>query len=319
MFFVYRSHYKGPLSKLVRRLPDDSVLAWFQRNWRDPDPGTVVERELGADVYGLHTIFDAALRHDLPVPASTDELRAVLHEHLYVEGGEDHVRLDDHSLRVRTDDDEVELAYFFFDDTVIAESTDRLTYLLHEEWPLPDTAGTATHFTPSVSVVRAGPPGTDGTSTYAVLLTFYDGESLAITTPWEFAGVALNNLPAYLRAVEPTPDWDPELLVLRELTEPGDTTVGPALDRCNRWPGFNLNENPWPGPPRDDALTDGRDPNLSELHVADHLAQLAIHIDDTFGYQQWYLFDSTWAATHPDLARSLLRYAGHWDPLERTD
>jgi len=104
--------------------------------------------------------------------------------------------------------------------------------------------------------------------------------------------------------------------VLRALTEPGDTTVGPALDRCNRWPGFNLDGDPWPGPPRDAALTDGRDPGLSQLHVADHVAQLAIHIDSTFGYQQWYLFDSTWAAAHPNLARSLLRYAGHWDPLE---
>ncbi|ONI70737.1 hypothetical protein ALI144C_49960 [Actinosynnema sp. ALI-1.44] len=84
-------------------------------------------------------------------------------------------------------------------------------------------------------------------------------------------------------------------------------------------PGFNLNEDPWPGPPRDHELTDGRDPDQSKLHVTDHLAQLAIHIDDTFGYQQWYLFDSTWAAAHPDLAQSLLRYAGHWDPLERTD
>jgi hypothetical protein len=40
-----------------------------------------------------------------------------------------------------------------------------------------------------------------------------------------------------------------------------------------------------------------------------------MHCSGSFGYQQWYLFDTAWAATHPDLARSLLRYANHWDPL----
>ena len=27
-------------------------------------------------------------------------------------------------------------------------------------------------------------------------------------------------------------------------------------------------------------------------------------------------FDTIWAATHPTMAQSLLRYANHWDPLE---
>lgn len=319
MFFVYRSHYEGPLGKHVRHLADETVLAWFRRTWRTSTPDTVVEDELGVDVYGLHTVFDAVAKHELPVPASTDELRAVLHEHLYVEGGEDYIQLDDHSLRVRTDDDEVELAYYFLDDTAIARSPERLAYLLHEQWPLPDSTDGSTRFTPDVPVRQAGPAGADDTSTYAVLLTFYDGESLAQTTPWEFPGVALRDLPAYLRAARPGEDWDPELLVLKELTEPGDSTVAAALDRCNRWPGFNLNEEPWPGLPRDYELTAGRDPALSKLAAGDHLAQLAMHTNDFFGYQQWYLFDKAWAATHPALAQSLLRYAGHWDPLEHTD
>jgi hypothetical protein len=34
-----------------------------------------------------------------------------------------------------------------------------------------------------------------------------------------------------------------------------------------------------------------------------------------FGYQQWFLFDTVWAAAHPDLAASLLRYAEDRDPL----
>ena len=59
-----------------------------------------------------------------------------------------------------------------------------------------------------------------------------------------------------------------------------------------------------------------RDPDASLLRVDDHLAQLAMHCSEAFGHQQWFLLDTVWAAAHPDLARSLLRYAGHWDPLD---
>ncbi|MEV0402601.1 hypothetical protein [Actinoallomurus sp. NPDC050550] len=47
-----------------------------------------------------------------------------------------------------------------------------------------------------------------------------------------------------------------------------------------------------------------------------HIAQVARYIDGFFGFDQWFLFDSRWAAAHLDLARSLLRYAAHWDPYE---
>ncbi|MBX6750754.1 MAG: hypothetical protein IRY85_13965 [Micromonosporaceae bacterium] len=59
----------------------------------------------------------------------------------------------------------------------------------------------------------------------------------------------------------------------------------------------------------------GRRPEASLLRVGEHIAQMTRHHSDLFGYQQWYLFDSIWATSHPDLAQSLLRYANHWDPL----
>ena len=72
------------------------------------DPRSWVEAELGGDVYGLRSIFREAQKRRLPVPKTTAELPALLYEHLYVQGGSDFIRLDEHSLRVRTDDDEVE-------------------------------------------------------------------------------------------------------------------------------------------------------------------------------------------------------------------
>jgi hypothetical protein len=165
-----------------------------------------------------------------------------------------------------------------------------------------------------------------------VFLTFYDGKTLARLQPLAFPGVDLPALAGHLRtvAISSSLDWPPELFVLRALIAPEDATVLPALDRCNRWPGFNLNANPLPGLPdehdaahrlAEDTLAvgeihGGRQPEISMLRASDHLAQLAMHCSRAFGYQQWYLFDTTWAANHLSLAQSLLRYATHWDPLD---
>jgi hypothetical protein len=346
VYFVYRSHYEGPLSKRVRRLPDETVLDWFKRGWATPDPRAFIEAELGGDVYGLASIFEAAQEEDLSRPQTTGQLRNLLHEHLYLECDEEYIRLNDHSLRVRTDDDEVELAYFLLDDHVVEEAPDRLAYLLHESWPLPDGighTGRTGRFDARVPVTVATPAGSGEVTTYAVFLTFYESASLDLLPPVAFPGVALPELAGHLPNVDmpdygqwDVPDdeeWPVELRVLRALIAPGEQDLRPALQRCNRWPGFNLSldPDPWPDlPDEHDAahraatrlvaaaeFTAGRRPEASLLQVGDHMAQLAMHRDEFFGYQQWYLFDTVWAAAHPDLAQSLLRYASHWDPLEQ--
>lgn len=59
-----------------------------------------------------------------------------------------------------------------------------------------------------------------------------------------------------------------------------------------------------------------RDPSLSRIQATSHLVQAAVHVDQRFSYDRWYLFDDVWAAAHPDLAASLLRCAADWDPFQ---
>src|SRR5581483_2914202 len=65
------------------------------------------------------------------------------------------------------------------------------------------------------------------------------------------------------------------------------------------------------------ALT--HDPAKSRIHVEEDLAQLCVHVGhwEWQGdvYQQWIFFDDLWAAAHPDLANSILRYKRCWDML----
>ena len=292
MIFVYRSHYDGPLSKRVRVRPDASVLAWFQRGWYERDHDQWLAAEVGDDVYGLHSIFDAAREHDLAVPRTLDDLHRLLTEHLYVEG---ELRMDARTLRVLTDDDEVALAYFFMDDLAVTEAPDRTAYLVHPQWPLPGNAGAmaAGGFTASVTVRVAAPDAGGPGATYVVLLTFHDSDSIPGPGPLVFPGVRLPGFPARLRAADAHTGWPPELEALRAQTS--DDSVEAALTRVNR----ELSKNP----------------DRSFITVDEHIGQLAMHHVDYFGYHQWFLFDDVWASSHPELAASLLRYATHWDPF----
>ncbi|WP_326823161.1 hypothetical protein [Streptosporangium sp. NBC_01756] len=328
--FVYRSHYEGPLGKRVRRLPDATVLDWFRRGWaavvvEGHDTETWITAELGGPVYGLGSIFEAARREALAAPGTWQELGDLLRRHLYVEG---EVRADELSVRVLTDDDEVELAYFFLDDSLVRTHADRLAYLVHDGWPLPEDADGAAPgpFTSPVPVEELAPARAGGEGvTYAVLLTFCDSESISALVPRSFPGVRLPELAGHLRALQPCAGgWPGELLALRALTAPAEDTIGPALSRCNRWPETE------PAPMGDHRslhaaclrvleaarLEQGRDPGRSLVRHSRHLAQMSVHMNDFFGHQQWFLFDDVWAAGHADLARSLLRYAHGWDPLD---
>src|SRR5262249_47162243 len=138
----YRSHYEGPSGKHVRRFDADSVLGWFQQVWETAkqagDAAEWVQSEIGTSVYGFASIFEAAREHDLSPPTSDRKLKSYLEEHLYVEG---EIRYKPHAIQVLTDDDEIELAYYVFDDHYRCQHSGKADYLLHEDWRLPTASG----------------------------------------------------------------------------------------------------------------------------------------------------------------------------------
>ena len=342
IWFVYRSHYEGPLSRRVRRLDAPSVLAWFARTMAEAkkaaEPGGIYEAELGGYVYGFGTVFEAMKQHGLEVPTSTAELEKILRAHLYVEGGPEHTRLDDHALRVLTDDDEVSLAYFFFDDEVARTQPERVSWLLHEEPRLPEGDADGP-FKPPFEPEPILPRGEGEGTTYACLLTFHDGDSIpgrALAIP----GVRLPELASHLRTVVPTKKpqswskewldtWPVELRLLRAMIEPGQISIAPALTKCAAYPlravvgetnhtllGVGAHHNAEGEFYKvGTAFEREGDPTKAIVQVGKHAALFCPHTSTAFGHEQWVLFDDRWAAAHPALAASILRYANGWDPL----
>lgn len=345
IWFVYRSHYDGPLSKRVCRIDAPSILAWFQEKLADArgsaTPRDVANADLGGYVYGFGSLLAAAKEHKLPSPKSTAALRAMLRKHLYVEGGPESIRVDDHTVRVVTDDDEVMLAYYFFDDEAVREHPESVAWLLEEDPALVDGDEDGP-FDPKVPLRSIEPGGKGAGATYACLLTFADGESIpgkAAVIP----GVRLPDLAEHLRRVVPaskpqawSPEWldtwPVELRLLRAMLDPKDETLAAALERCARYPLdaiANTNHSRLGVGQHADAraelsqAAEGQkhrgEPDKSIVHEGEHVAVLCAHTSTHFGYQQWIFFDDRWAAAYPDLAASLLRYATDWDPFPWQD
>ncbi|MEU8211518.1 hypothetical protein AB0B85_20255 [Micromonospora sp. NPDC049044] len=330
MYFVCRWREETPLSKRVVVLPDATVLDWFRRGWCCPDPEEWIDSELGGDVYGLDSIFEEARKRRLPPPESVDHLRELLREHLWVEGDDDatFIRLGRHSLRVRTDDDEVDLAYYFVDDALAVAAPDRLAFALHDTWPLPaDAAAADAIFDHGVPVRTLGMAASGPDSVFSVRLCWSSPDTsrnLDLAGALVFPGHTLPDFAAHLRTVDATDisRWPHDAQLLWAMVAPDEEDVGAALERYARLPGYD------PSPAS--LATAGHDASHREvlrlltpepatgslIRSGPHIAQVARYIDDFFGFDQWFLFDTRWAAAHPDLARSLLRYAAHWDPYD---
>ncbi len=166
-----------------------------------------------------------------------------------------------------------------------------------------------------------------------------------MSTRRPFGPTGVPRLAPCLRSVRPgraDPGWPYTLLTLRSLVAPPDQRIGPSLRRYTRSVGRLLEnetvEQVWRSATEDHATAHaaleallqrpppGRknswsEPDAARSRVSDtrHLAQALVHVHELFGYEQWYLFDDVWAAGHPELASSLLRYASSWDPFGAAD
>lgn len=341
IWFVYRSHYEGLLSKRIRRLTAPSILQWFQDKITEArtslTPADIADADFGGTVHGFSSLFEAAKKDSLHTPKTTAALAKLLREHLHIEGGPENIRVDEHSLRVLTSDGQVELAYFFFDDESVKKHPGYLAYLLHEGVNLPD-GNAEGPFKPPFAVHEITPAGAGEGATYAALLTFHDGKSIPGDAV-KIDGVRLPGLAAHLRSVVPDSKtrtssdaldtWPIEIRLLRALVQDGDTTIRPALTRAAAYPlmpvtgaadhsRIGIGEH---AAAHGEFLaaaeghTHGGDPARSVVHDHDHVALLAAHTSNQFGFQQWILFDDRWAAAHPDLASSILQYAHSPDPF----
>jgi uncharacterized protein (TIGR02996 family) len=350
--FVYRSPYEGPMGLYHTEFPEATLLDWFRTHWHpvtyDDGADERAAAVLGRDVYGFSSLYNAIAEDGLPPPRSSRQLAGYLEDCLYVEG---EVRCSPHLIQALTDDDELQLAYYFFDDDYLEKHADRAALLLHDGWKLPGGEGKG-RFKARGTTNRIGPRGRWQGTTYLVFHGFWDSGHLDdLEGAYRIDGVRLPQLAQYLASARSRQLWPPDLELLaselfprgkkakseREafvhairtspadesgwlifsdwLAERGECSAGPVIleQALARACRYRVDWN--------------HDPKKSLIHVEEHVAQLCRHVAswklDTRSYRrhrhdlyhQWIFFDDLWASAEPDLAHAILRYARRWDVL----
>jgi uncharacterized protein (TIGR02996 family) len=293
-------------------------------------------------------MFLAIAEEGLPAPENMDQVINGFRSG-YVEE-EEH---GPHHAQLLTEDGEIQVAVYLFDDHFRASSPGLTDFLLLDGWELPGTWSEAGPLSLPDSARPAHPGGGEGT-TYAVSLFAdckYNLDDLE--GGWRVVGVRVPDLCRYalthpdedeleyglscirraLQEVLAAPGGEDAGFLAALRDEPGERAHWGAYsdwlhDRGQPPAGLYLLEAAlraatFPGAEK------SRDPALDRVKVTAHMAQACKHeghwTRDSFlgpvrcdSYTQWIYFDDRWAAAHPALAAGVLRFAARWDVLSAT-
>lgn len=268
----------------MQRFGDNSILTWFQRVWNSRAKSgndDLSERLLGQHVYGFNSLFDTIERYNLPVPCDHYELARLLNKYIYAEGS---VAYTPEVLQVLTDDDELELRYYFIDNSFIRSNPNRCAFLVHEG-TLPSNVSKS-HTEPCTYFYVHAPEQT-------VYSQVWD----RVVAP----GVRLDNLSAAIEAYQALPNVKAES-VRRDLISL-KFSVRSWRDALSVIAQKDLG--------RISGLA-----NESILDCAENICQLQHHAATTSWrngkrrlFQQIIVFDDLWAASYPELVTSIDFYA----------
>jgi uncharacterized protein (TIGR02996 family) len=223
VWFAYRCHYDFPATKHVKRFDDATLLDWFCNHWRpiaDQDEASSYARDLlGCHAHGMGYFMMRMAEEGLAPPTTTAELRNLV-EHWSVEG---ETLFEPHVIQVLDDDDELQMASYFFDDHFLTRHRARAAWLLHEDWRLPATVG-AGGFRPGWPAQKQKPRGRWEGTTYLVPFDYEDSGNLDELMPAErIDGVRLPQFARYLaeqqrdrRGKKEDHVWGPQLRSLRD-------------------------------------------------------------------------------------------------------
>ncbi|MCI0461990.1 MAG: hypothetical protein L0Z62_33990 [Gemmataceae bacterium] len=221
VYFFYRCPYQAPAGSYLKRFDDDSVLDWFRARWQrlsDTNDHVVLERvaqELGCNVYSFFDVFAEVAKQNWPVPTTAQELGDCVESAVY----NNHVLCPSpHLLQVDTDNDDVGLAYYFFDDHYLARHGKRAAFLLRGDWRLPAGCGPG-RFRVTEKTLRLKHRGRGEGTTFVVQLDHVpDMEDLV--DGFRIDGVRLPGLMQHLAGLTPDPrrgESDEPLLLPRAL------------------------------------------------------------------------------------------------------
>lgn len=159
VYFVYRCHYGAPSEKYVRRFEYDTVLEWARAVWKPHDSDDAAyeyAKEFlgGLSVYSFGSMFHSAPEHPLlPCPETMEQVHNWFGSMYRNESAD-----GPHHVQVLTDDDELEMAVYVFDDHYRAANPGKADFLLLDGWELPEGDADGVFLPPAAATLRTSIP-----------------------------------------------------------------------------------------------------------------------------------------------------------------
>jgi uncharacterized protein (TIGR02996 family) len=350
VYFVYRSHYDNPGAFHVKTFAADTVLDWFRSIWKGVPEGAATahaKKLIGRHVYNFRGLFAKIHENGWPPPKTMKQIFDRLAESLYVsemKSGANHIQ-------ILTDDDELEMAIYVFDDHYAAKHPERCAFLMRDDWVLPDGGAHGAFKPPCRERAQKSRVAGEG-RTYFAHFAAEDSGSLSdldMRGYGQFGVVPNVRVPDFARHLLALNELEPHVyrkeinMAFFELLSGPDPAVKAAKGRepaflkavaanpddlvC--WGAYSdwLLENGQPTllerilkkyGAESGSIQKTRNPKKDRVVVQMHVAQASKHVarwgsEDL--YHHFVFFDDLWANAHPHLAASLLRAAGRWDPL----
>ena len=343
VYLVYRTPHVFPLARKILTFEDENLVDWFRRiwppkiAWEQPENWEATYQQyfdptgLGS-ICGMGGLWEDMIEHG-PQPESDEALMAWLDGRSFSEGN---IEITEHTFQSYADADELQYTVLIFDSEFAEANSDRVTFLLREDWKLPETISVEesdeTMFQWDGELNDLAPTGSGKGETFAALIVVDDCCWLTdLLGPYRFTRTRVPQLASFLREVEDEiikesqqierwfapQKWRPELIHLRTLAIESEVDqFGELLRLFDKADEQAFAENNSPS----GIWSYQRLPSI--IQVSQHMVQIAFGkttSSDSFGDQDttwsWCFFDDVWACSHPDLARSLLGAAKKSEPL----
>lgn len=324
IYSAFRSNHLQN-SRLVKVFEADSILEVFQGFAAlirqeslhvDQETDHLTERYFGADIYGSYGWIEA-IRDGLEFNTLTD-LHISLQEHWY----SNEIEAEDGLMQIYTDDDEIDLAWYLFDESYASRHPEKTILYTKYAESLPLQAEGEGPFEPECELLDITPAGNGEGKLYMVMVAVYDSSVLTgMAGSAQIKGVRLPGLAEWLRGSKPAcKDWgyDAQIRYLSSIAKAmPEADLGkilqafafkPLSDLSQRSRLSELVQKEWS---EIQTLPTRNNTDRTAVQMGEHIAELQINAS-SFEHDDYYdyciLFDDIWAGAHPHLARNLLRF-----------
>lgn len=314
IYIAYRTGYKANYRQMAS-FQAESILDWFQQHWQTLQSDKYKDL-LGFDIYGL-PLYQVKENEEIAKPQNMDELSDSIQRLVYC----NELHADEHCLQVLTDDDEIELAWYVFDETYKQQNMDKLA-VWFTKGDLPSLGELSVASTQSKQIDIADLPRLSlandaDKATYLVASPIYDGANLEDTCAVKLEGVRLPELIAKLVEIE---EFEDDEIYTATSTLEYLQTIAKAINSnditkiiavFNQYPATEVDEISIETFEELKEQSLGNEPEKSLLNINEHLIELGINSMGAY-YNYYVMFDDLWVADNEQLATSLLHFGKGW-------